>query len=417
MKNERLIISGIFLLSIALALLGLYFKHFEYKSKPLTPYSNSFDIFSFFGTREKPKYTIYGYLPYWSLNQVKYLQMDKLTDIAYFGLYINPDGTFKKTVETDEGLITDPGYNKWKTSEDLDAAIAAAKKYGVRFALTIIAHTDDENDEFLDCRSCWDKLLQNTENELDSKGIKDVNLNFEYAGQTDPARAQEFAEFTRFFNDSLDQKYGDSRVIVAAFADSNIENRVSSKIDLLAKYSDGIFIMAYDFHRPQSDYAGPVSPIEGKGTHGNYDITTMLKDYLAVAPPNKLILGVPYYGYNWVVEDDSEYAKRLEGNDDIGHSESETYAVIMDMISELKPEVKWDSVGHVPYFSYISPDTDSTREVYYENERSLREKYFLVRTNKFLGAGIWALGYDEGYTDLWNVLYDEFIAGSTNTSN
>ena len=29
-------------------------------------------------------------------------------------------------------------------------------------------------------------------------------------------------------------------------------------------------------------------------------------------PPNKIILGVLSYGYNWFVEDDSEYSKRTE---------------------------------------------------------------------------------------------------------
>ncbi len=409
MKNEGKIVSFIFVLSIILAVLGMYFKHFEYKSKPLTPYSNSLDIFSLFATREKPKYTVYGYLPYWTIANSQYLQLDKLTDIAYFGLYINPDGTFKKYVQSDQGQITEPGYNNWKTNEDLDTIIAASKKYGVRFALTVIAHTDSENDKFLDCRSCWDTLLQNLETELDSKGIKDVNLNFEYAGASDPDKADKFADFTKFLNEALDKKYGDSRVIVAAFADSMITSRVSSRIDLLSKYSDGIFIMAYDFHAPQSDHAGPVSPINGIGVHGNYDITTMIKDYLAVSPPNKIIMGVPYYGYNWVVQDTSEYANRLDGTDIIGHSESQTYASVLDTISSQKPEVKWDSIGHVPYFTYISPDTRSFREVYYEDPRSLREKYYLIRSNNFQGVGIWALGYDEGYTELWNLLYDEFV--------
>ncbi|KKT11682.1 MAG: hypothetical protein UV89_C0011G0004 [candidate division WWE3 bacterium GW2011_GWB2_43_22] len=167
--------------------------------------------------------------------------------------------------------------------------------------------------------------------------------------------------------------------------------------------------MGYDFHRPTSDTAGPVAPIGGKGVHSEYDIETMLKDYLAIVPPNKLLLGVPYYGYNWVVGEDEKYAERIDGNDNIGFSQSQSYEAIMDVLIDIKPKVMWDDLGQVPYFSYISAETGQQRQVFFENQRSLAVKYKLVKNNGLMGVGIWALGYDGGYTELWDLLYDEFI--------
>ena len=88
---------------------------------------------------------------------------------------------------------------------------------------------------------------------------------------------------------------------------------------------------------------------------------------------------------------------------------SQTYAAIMDNLLELEPEVMWDELGQVPYFTYVSPETGSQREVYFENTDSLGIKYDLINQNNFGGVGIWALGYDEGYVGLWNMLYEKFI--------
>jgi spore germination protein YaaH len=167
--------------------------------------------------------------------------------------------------------------------------------------------------------------------------------------------------------------------------------------------------MAYDFHRPSSDTAGPVSPIDGKGVHAEYDIRTMIQDYMKRSDPRKLIMGVPYYGYNWVVTEPTEYAQRIPGNDYIGYSQSQTYSMIMDTIIDINPVVYWDELGKVPYYSYVSNNTGSIREVYFENLDSLKIKYDLVKQNNMGGVGIWALGYDGGYQELWNLLDQEFF--------
>jgi spore germination protein YaaH len=344
------------------------------------------------------------------LDNAGYLQMDKLTHIAYFGLYINKDGTFKQKILGEDGtMVTEPGLLNWNENPNLDKIISNAKAANVRFALTIIGHTDEENDEFLNCRTCWTTLLENIKKELDLKQIKDVNLNFEYAEYTEKGQAAKFAELTKYLNEELDKAYGDSYVVVSAFADSAIKERISSRLNELGRYSDGIFIMAYDFHRPTSDTAGPVSPMNSIGTNSDYDLNMMIKDFLSQIAPNKLILGVPYYGYNWVVENGDKYAKRLEGTDLMGYSESQIYDNIMKDIEDLNLSVMWDETAQVPYFTYVSPDTGSTRQVYFENEQSLTKKYELVKKQNLGGIGIWALGYDGDRPELWNLINKEFV--------
>ena len=388
--------------AILLGVFSYFVKNLEPGDNIISPVSKTASIFSFFGRNEKPKKIIYGYLPWWSLEKIEYLQLDKLTDIAYFGLHINSDGSFQEYL--DDGT-PEPGYQRWQENKDLKKLIKQTKKHGVRFSLTIISHYDDTSDEFLGCQSCWITLAQNIKSEMKRNGAEHVNLNFEYAGETDIEQARQYSEFAKFLNGWLDAEYGDSYLVTSAFADSVYKPRVSSDLNNLGKAVDGIFIMAYDFHRPTSDYAGPVAPINQPG----FDIKEMLGDYLANVPPEKIILGVPYYGYNWVVEDATPRSKRIEGAEEIGFSQSQTYAGVMETILEVNPYVNWDEEARVPYFTYVSPETGSIRQAYYENERSLTEKYDLVLENDLAGVGIWALGYDDGYKELWGALYDSFV--------
>jgi spore germination protein YaaH len=377
------------------------------KGGVVSPFSTNSSVFSFFlGKHDKPKKIIYGYLPWWSLENAKYLQIDKLTHIAYFGLYLEADGTFSTTtIGEDDSTIQEPGMRDWNNSKELKNLINKCKQQDVRVALTVISHIDEKNDAFLNCRPCWDTLLTNLKKELDAKGIKDVNLNFEHAEGTVDGISQKFAEFTKFLNEELDKTYGDSFLVVSAFGDSTTQSRVSSDLDNLGRYADGIFIMAYDYHRPESETVGPVSPIEGNGSN----VTTTILDFLTKVPPSKIILGVPYYGYNWLVESDAVDAARIPGSDANGFSQSQSYESVMETLIEVEPELKWDDVGKAPYFTYNSPETGQLRTAFFENAESLKYKYDLVNKYNLGGVGIWALGYDGGYSDLWDLLYTEFI--------
>lgn len=402
----------IYLLATPITVLGLFTnKIFDthISENIISPHGDSFSVLAITTKNdyfEGPQHIVYGFLPFWSLEHVEHLQLDKLTDIAYFALNIDEEGHIKTL--TDEGG-EDPGYSLWKESEKLDKLLSEGKERGIRFSLTIISHEDEVSNKFLECTNCWNTFVNELINELNSKNIQHVNLDFEYAEEVDEEIANQYTLFVDFVNKKLDEKFGNSFVMVSTFADAFKKSRIT-KVDDLAKIADGLFIMGYDFHRPTSDNAGPIAPINGLGKEHEYDIQTMLTDYQANVPPNKMILGVPYYGYNWVVGKEEPYAERIEGNDVLGYSGSQTYADIMETRLEYNPEVMWDEVGKAPYFTYVSEETGSAREVYYEDVKSLRIKYKLAKDLNLAGIGIWALGYDMGYQELWQLLNDEFFS-------
>ncbi|MFH1565827.1 MAG: glycosyl hydrolase family 18 protein [bacterium] len=361
------------------------------------------EIFNKNSSIKKPSKTVFGFLPYWSLGEEEHLDYSVLTDIAYFALYVNGKGEF--ITRTEDGT-TEPGYLAWKEGNTIKTVIKKAKENKVRVALTIAAHDNGDIENLLNCNSCWYTLSTNIENELEEKGIWDINLDFEYTGVPPHLLDARYTNLVAFLKNELTIRNVNAKVTVSTFADSLQRIRVTN-IAQLTNVADELFIMAYDFYQPTSDKAGPVAPLGGYPNKYDYDLTQMLEDYKKVSDPNKLILGVPYYGYNWVVEDESPNSTRIPGSDVLGFSISQNYAQIES--SGNRTTDKWDEEAKVPYFTYYSDETGSIRQVYYENADSLREKYKFAKSENLAGVGIWALGYDEDKKELWEVLREEFL--------
>lgn len=338
---------------------------------------------------------VYVFLPYWSIDD-RDLNLDYITDFSYFGVHIDS----KARIITNDG-----SYKKWRESKKLASAIKAIRKSGGNVSLTLICQEDDTLDSILSCEECWEDLAKDVEKELKWAGIKDINVDFEYSGYTSPENAQSYTRMVGMLNERLDKDIGGSFVVVSAYADSADR---SEKKDVrladpksLAKVSDALFIMAYDFHRPTSSNAGPVSPLDGSYTTTKLNLTKTLESYLKVVPGSKLILGLPFYGYDWVVEDETPMSARIEGSDAIGFSKVKTYAEIINLLvsKNIKPEFHDSSKSY--FVNYVDPETGSKRQIWYDNAESLKPKITLASKNNLLGVGVWALGYEGGYADLW----------------
>ncbi|MBI2620674.1 hypothetical protein HYW61_00415 [candidate division WWE3 bacterium] len=418
MRRIALILIDIYLAAVFLAAVDI-FLNVRAPRVFLQPKDKSFSVFSIADNRSDVRYRVYGFMPYWMLDETENIQIDKLTDVSFFALRVDKDGHISKWLE--DGT-KDPAYQEWRSNKKLKRLIEESKRRGVKFSLTIISHEDKVTDAFLECAACWDIFFADVKDELDYAEISNINVDFERTSETEVDIADKYTEFIRYVKNRLDGAYGDSDLVVSSFADAYIRDRITKPHEL-ASVADAIFLMSYDFYRPDSETSGPIAPIGGFEKCGaslptphfvrrcyEYDITTMLSDYLANVPPSKIIFGVAYYGYNWVVDSYQPYATRIPGSDDYGYSSAQTYKDIVDLELEYRPEIRWDSEGSAPYFTYTSKKTGSLRQVFYENEESLKVKYDLIKKHNLTGVGIWALGYDGGYQELWELLGREFWA-------
>ena len=174
----------------------------------------------------------------------------------------------------------------------------------------------------------------------------------------------------------------------------------------LAEITDGLFIMGYNYFYSGSANAGPVAPLGGYF----YDIEYTVNDYLNKTnnQTDKLILGLPYYGYDWDVVDSSINSETMS------YGIAKTYAEAR-MLDEYYGSY-WDQSSNSAWLTYYD-DTWTWNQCWFDDHLSLSNKYAFAKELELQGIGIWALGYDDDYDDLWNLLklhFESNVSGDIN---
>jgi spore germination protein len=88
-------------------------------------------------------------------------------------------------------------------------------------------------------------------------------------------------------------------------------------------------------------------------------------------------MGLPNYAYDWILPYKQGYSRATS----IGNDEA------VDIARRFGAEIKFDEMSKTPYFTYY--DTGVTHEVWFEDVRSMQEKFRLIKEYGFLGGGYW----------------------------
>ncbi len=209
-----------------------------------------------------------------------------------------------------------------------------------------------------------------------------------------------FAAFAADFGRAIHAKDRKAQLTVAMH-----QAATDRSIATIAGSVDRIFVMGYDYHWVGSSIAGAVAPLDGPGG----DVRLTLLRFIEGAGRAKVILGVPYYGYDWPIAVRGPGAAVRVPASKHGGVWSIGYAATVDYLKK-HPSVHthWDRLAASPYFTYHDAAHKTDRQVWYENAQSLGAKYELAKAAGVAGVGIWALGMDRGRTDLWSLLRTTF---------
>jgi GH18 family chitinase len=166
----------------------------------------------------------------------------------------------------------------------------------------------------------------------------------------------------------------------------------------LADICDYLILMGYDYYWSGSSTAGPVSPLAGE----NYNVTKSVDTYLSAGvPAQKLMLGIPWFGYNWPVNSSIRKAAA------IGKATSLTTAAA-EILTQNYGKT-FDQMTKVPWISYKDA-TNLYRQVWFDDATSYFLKYDLVNNRNLAGIGIWALSYENGKKEIWQGIQSAFSA-------
>jgi spore germination protein YaaH len=345
-------------------------------------------------TEDTPK-EIIGFLPFWNIKEEESQRYHLLTQVAFFALEIDGQGNIKKLKEDN---TEEPGWTAYK-SQSFGAIYRKAKESGTKVILTIQALDSDVITSLVNDPEKRKRTIKQTLEIINLKNLDGVNIDFEFSGVPTYKTTQNFTQFVKEFKDALSEKNPNLTLTIDVFADSVKKVRLWN-IPKLANHVDHIIIMAYDFHRASSQVAGPIAPIRGAPKHWEYDLSKMLSDFSKVVSLEKIILGVPYYGYEWQTSSDKPYTTTYPGT-----GSTATYKRIKSIIENKNPNLNWDEIALSPRLTYT--EQGKTFQIYYENEISLGLKYDLVNESGLAGIAIWALGYDGEHSNLWNLLAEK----------
>ncbi|HET6992756.1 MAG TPA: CUB domain-containing protein, partial [Bacteroidia bacterium] len=88
------------------------------------------------------------------------------------------------------------------------------------------------------------------------------------------------------------------------------------------------------------------------------------------------------------------------------YTATKTFAVVKANANGYYSTPLWEANSFSTYFSFNV--STSIRQCFCDNAYSMRKRFDIVNQRNIAGIGIWALGYDDGYTDYWDAISDKF---------
>lgn len=326
---------------------------------------------------------VFGWFPYWQGTTYNNFQWNLISDFCYFAYSIYPS----------TGNNTNSSY-AWLTSN----AVTTAKANGCK--IHICATMFSGHSTFWASSSAQTTFINNIINDLNARGGNGVNIDFEGMGSSDKTP---FTNFIIQLKSALQAANPNYELSIALYA---VDWSGVFDIPALVPYVDNFIIMGYDYYWSGSSQAGPTDPLYNFQTSYNYTLSKSVTYYLNKGvPPNKLLLGLPYYGREWETTSNT-IPSSTTGN----FSTSRTYAYVKtNSTGNYSASNKvWDQNSFTPAF--IFQVSGAWRQCWIDDDYSMRRRFDFVNQRGIGGIGIWALGYDDGYTDFWQAIQDKFTS-------
>ncbi len=318
---------------------------------------------------------VFGWHPYWVGSAYLNYQWQYLSDLSFF--------SYEVDAATGDPVTT----HGWETS----AVIDSAQANGVRVNLCVTLFSNHST--FFASSTAMQNLIDNLIYLVQLRNANGVNIDFEgVSSSLSP-------DLTAFMIDLCNQMHAaipGSQVSICTYA---VDWSNLFDLPALDPYIDFYTIMGYGYYYSGSSTAGPTAQLYKMSTF-NYTLARTITYYLSNgASKNKLVLGLPYYGHEWNTTSSTVPSSTT------GSVGARTYKYIKDNTSGNYSNRLWETNSFTPYYVY---NVGNWRQCFIDDELSMAYKYDLVNQRDIAGIGIWALGYDDTYTEMWDLLREKF---------
>jgi spore germination protein YaaH len=323
---------------------------------------------------------VFGWHPYWMNGAYQGYNYRLLSIISYFAYDVEPTN----------GMYRDPAViQDWKTTGMIDSA----KKVGCKVLLTVSNHGRSNNRAFLNNPIAQETLIDSLLFLVRFREADGVDIDFEAVPKGVSSQLTAFVMRLRARMQQVNPDYIVSMCLPAADPSQVFD------LQALEPYVDYFVIMGYDLHGAASSNAGPVSPLYDGKPWKTPSLSRAVSTYLNKgAVRSKVILALPYYGTRW------ETSSNQPGLGQALFVEHLTYKEIRQKYDGRV--AGYDAASHSRYL--IDEEQGSFYQLWYDDSTTLDRKMDYIQKQGLGGVGIWALGYDNGLPEMWQLIGQRF---------
>ena len=320
---------------------------------------------------------VYGWHPYWVGSVYHNYDWNLLSHFSFFSYEVNP---------IDGEPITTHG---WSTSAAVDSALASGN---TKVTLTVTLFSDHAT--FFSSTTSQQTLISNLINLVQSRGAHGVNIDIEGLPS---AYKIDFSYFMVNLANQMHAAIPGSEVSTVLYAVdwSNVFD-----FSLMEPAVDHYIVMGYAYYYQGSSNTGPCDPLYHFGSNYNYSLSRSITYYLDKGcPPDKLIMGLPYYGYQWPTSSLNVPSSTT------GSGTAKTYKQVKNNVSGFYSSAnhQYDQDSYTDIYTF---NDNGFQQCFITKENAFRKRLEHIERSGIGGIGIWALGYDDGYNDFWDGIND-----------
>ena len=267
-----------------------------------------------------------------------------------------------------EGNLIPPTINEdWMLQEAFDMDCAPV------LVLTPLGEDGRFNNslihEMLTEETVKETLIQELLETVEVKGYQGVDVDFEYILAED---RDLFTAFVRELRRRMNDAGYTVSVALAPKTSADQKGLLYEGKDYrgLGEAADEVLLMAYEWGFTYGP-AMAVAPLNKVRQVVEYALTEIV--------PEKINLGIPNYGYDWI----NPFVKGESKAVTIGNVEAVQIAIDNDA------RIQFDEIAQSPYFLYNKGGRE--HEVWFEDARSMRAKFELVEEYGLKGIGVWQI--------------------------
>lgn len=254
-----------------------------------------------------------------------------------------------------------------------DAIIRRAKSAGVMPLMVVTnifegSFSTDVLTQILANPEASERLISSILDELKNKEYGGVNLDMEYIS---PADKDAFNAFLRELSRRLHEN---GYILITAVAPKYRADQPgilyeSHDYKAQGEAADYVIIMTYEWGYT---YSAPMSvqPIN--------EVRRVLEYAVTEIPPQKIIMGMPNYGYDWTLPFERGTAASTIG-----------LTAALNTAIRFNSEILYDEKSQTPYFYYT--DNGTRHVVWFDDAKSIDAKLRLVDEFDLAGASYWTI--------------------------